>query len=61
MKELYDYLKAQGYTVVWEDKKLLLYHITNAEIFNLVVGLNFVGNYEIILLKIGKYEIRNRQ
>ena len=61
MKELYDYLKAQGYTVVWEDKKLLLYHMTNAEIFNLVVGLNFVGNYEIVLLKIGKYEIRNRQ
>lgn len=61
MKELYDYLKAQGYGVVWEDKKLLLYHMTNAEIFNLVVGLNFVGNYEIVLLKIGKYEIRNRQ
>ena len=61
MQELYDYLKANGYAVVWEDKKLLLYHITNAEIFNLVVGLNFVGNYEIILLKIGKYEIRNRQ
>ncbi|CAB4127221.1 hypothetical protein UFOVP84_79 [uncultured Caudovirales phage] len=60
MKELYDYLKAQGYGVVWEDKKLL-FHITNADIFNLVKGLNFAGNYEIVLVKIGKYEIRECQ
>ena len=61
MKELYDYLKANGYGAVWEDKKIFLYHISNSDILNLVGGLNFVGNYEIVLVKIGKYEIRNRQ
>ena len=58
MKELYDYLKAQGYDVVWEDKKIFLYYVSNAEIFILVRGLNFAGNYEIVLVEIGKYEIR---
>ena len=58
MKELYHYLVENGYGAIWEDKKLFLYHISNAEIFNLVRGLNFAGNYEIVLVKIGKYEIR---
>ena len=58
MKELYDYLKALGYDAVWEDKKIFLYYVSNAEIFNLVRGLNFTGNYEIVLVEIGKYEIR---
>jgi hypothetical protein len=59
MKELFEYLQEKLYGVRLEHGKLFLYTDSNIKVLKLIDGLNYNGNYEIILIDNGKYEIRS--
>jgi len=61
MKELFEYLQEKSYSARLEYGKLFLYTDSNIKVLKLIDGLNYTGNYEIILIDNGKYEIRECQ
>jgi len=52
-------LQEKSYGVRLEYGKLFLYTDSNIKVLKLIDGLNYTGNYEIILIDNGKYEIRS--